>query len=1431
MAELNSFFSLKTDIKREPGPSGYVSSRRIPKAEPIQPVKRNFVGTEYGEEERRAELDNMKKFAEFESTAKRRKYQSDEESSNEGASTIATMDRIDDVYNRYDFTRTLPDLPIIEMKDLILETIKANPVVILEGATGCGKSTQVPQFILDDGFKRKKSVNIIVTQPRRIAAISIANRVAKERGLPNLPHLIGYQIGLSVKTNADTRITFCTTGVLLEKLVACGTLSNYTHIILDEVHERSQDMDFLFIVIKKLWLTAPNVRIILMSATIEAAEFAAYFSNYSGGPNNEQKPAPIIKVDKKTNFQVQSFTLDDLSKIIIDKSITFELSNPEMKEEMYLTALRLIIIFDRIDNTDELRLNKKPTILIFLPGYYEIGYMGKLIAEYARILQEDPIVVLLHSMITHEEQARAMKTPPADKRMIILATNIAESSITVPDVKYVIDFCLTKHNIIDTTTNITSLQLAWCSRSSCRQRAGRTGRTMNGRVYRLVPKDFYENQMDETSKPEMVRCPLEKVVLKAKQLNMGSPCTVIAWAMDRPTKYDIENTILLLKEAGAMLRTAEGHHSDDDGDITLIGHVMTALPVDFLIAKLIVLGFCFNVLSECIIIGAGLTTKSIFQQGTKNVVRFYSKKMVWSDGSGSDLFAILKAYNAYADRIKKQQEIKNWADRYYLNERSLSEMSDLIKDIKERLDRFGIKDNEETNRTNWTSTEKSLILKVVIAGAFYPNYFVHSSSEMEQREISRVLNGRDPSNTVYFTGFPEKYIRPLYVKSITKLMSPCTNLRENIQVSFDEGTEKVFVSFNQTRMSIEANTDADLNVVEMGPEETCIEVYKALKLKKSSKQLVLRVMHPFDAQKFAEEMGVGSLVQGKWICKKKTIENIEMLCLPRKDVRRVKGKITHYDTNFNRFWFRSSEEEKYFRVIQSELNSSKDIEEFQTYDDIEIGQVVAAFYDGVYNRAKVLLAIEGADTVLYHVMLLDIGSDVMVEFSELRRLRGVSAQYTDIPPRVFECRLAFIQPSEMHSHRYEWQSIMAEFQKLISDEITTVEIYSVERGVASVSIYIDDQTVQNFLIGEGFARATDENFMSKLDHDQRIKKQKEIGGRYDDECDAMEEEMRKMMPIEEACETEEPNMSTRHITVTLNGPKSPLECELSSSLHQSKYQSKHVIVDTHSVNSILLKANPQDTFEKYVVAASVTQSQRESKLTVHETSLMPSIPGFGPLMALLFSPYCEFFRDSYKSRYTAILCGLGEHPSTKQPIYGEHDAVFNLDVEIDSTDIETINRCRVIMDTFLQMKPDQKQPKVMEWNRHDLTSKIKTEILSLLEKQRPLMGISYNSDMRWSKYHPNDLIRAKSVFPLTAIFPTHNILSLAAADSPDRLYYHHDLVENNKELHQTSKSDVALRRPVNCRLCLMELDTVADLKIHLYSRLHSEREKKILSGH
>lgn len=234
-----------------------------------------------------------------------------------------------------------------------------------------------------------------------------------------------------------------------------------------------------------------------------------------------------------------------------------------------------------------------------------------------------------------------------------------------------------------------------------------------------------------------------------------------------------------------------------------------------------------------------------------------------------------------------------------------------------------------------------------------------------------------------------------------------------------------------------------------------------------------------------------------------------------------------------------------------------------------------------------------------------------------------------------------------------------------------------ENGVACVFIVEDNRstnrTVQEILIDEGIARTADENFMSKVDHDLRVRTQAIKSSHFEDECDAVVDEMRRMLPFEEECDVKEPpDMTKRHIVITLKGPKSPLESCIYSCLNMAKSQSKKVGIETNSVNSVLLEASPQDSFEKYVVAANVTETQSKTELCARETTIMPNIPGFGPLMALIFSPHCEFFRDKYKSRYVSIICGLGQHPKNKYPLYAEHDSVFNLDCEIDVDDIEKV---------------------------------------------------------------------------------------------------------------------------------------------------------------
>lgn len=180
-----------------------------------------------------------------------------------------------DIYATYNFNASKAIYPITHYKTCILNAIKESPFVVLEGPTACGKTTQVPQFIMDEAHKEKKYCNIIIAQPRRIAASSNAERVANERNW-QVGTLVGYQIGFDEKKHlsVDTRILFCTTGILLEKLIRTKNFGNYTHIILDEVHERNKDMDFLFVVLKKLFVSVvprPKVKIIIMSATIQAS--------------------------------------------------------------------------------------------------------------------------------------------------------------------------------------------------------------------------------------------------------------------------------------------------------------------------------------------------------------------------------------------------------------------------------------------------------------------------------------------------------------------------------------------------------------------------------------------------------------------------------------------------------------------------------------------------------------------------------------------------------------------------------------------------------------------------------------------------------------------------------------------------------------------------------------------------------------------------------------------------------------------------------------------------------------------------------------------------------------------------------------------------------------------------------------------------------
>lgn len=418
---------------------------------------------------------------------------------------------------------------------------------------------------------------------------------------------------------------------------------------------------------------------------------------------------------------------------------------------------------------------------------------------------------------------------------MLLINKIAISTI-------VIDLCLTKGLYTDTATNMSTLRLEWASRNNCIQRAGRAGRLMDGRVYRMVSKTFYNDMLSQSAVPEMLRSPLEHVVLKSKLLEMGAPHSILALAMDQPDLADVKNTILVLKELGGLLRTCSGRVSEHDGDLTFIGRVMSAVPLDVRVTRLILFGHCFSVLDECIIIAAGLNVKSIFQMPFNKSLHSYAKKLRWSDASGSDLFAILKAYRTWSGLHREQHLVAKsepmWCQRNFLNMKSLKEMANLVAELTERLSRLGIVEQTGALGVHWTAAEKSVILKCVIAGAFYPNYFMRlSHDEQSYRDIFKQLNGRDPDTTVFFSGFNQKYVGPLYVSAIKDLFQPADIERELIHVSFDGQSEKIFVTFKPNH-----NKMAGDDLLEAMPGKVLPEVYKVLKMRKSGVQFTLRVM-------------------------------------------------------------------------------------------------------------------------------------------------------------------------------------------------------------------------------------------------------------------------------------------------------------------------------------------------------------------------------------------------------------------------------------------------------------------------------------------------------------------------------------------------------------------------------------------------------------
>ncbi|KFP59037.1 Putative ATP-dependent RNA helicase DHX57, partial [Cathartes aura] len=630
-------------------------------------------------------------------------------------------------------------LPAWQERETILDLLKSHQVLVVSGMTGCGKTTQIPQFILDASLQGSPSrvANIICTQPRRISAISVAERVAKER-TERIGLIVGYQIRLESVKSSATRLLYCTTGVLLRRLEGDLTLQGITHVIVDEVHERTEESDFLLLVLKDIMVQRPDLRVILMSATLNAELFSQYFHS-----------CPIVNIPGRT-FPVDEFFLEDviaMTRYVLEDSSPYRRKTKQEKNQngrhkrtafeeveedlrragilegtdtvvrdsdpdQKLTLKQLLTRYKGVNKTvlktmsvmdlDKVNLElieallewivagrhsyPPGAVLIFLPGLAEIKMLYEQLQSNALFNNRHSkrcVVYPLHSSLSSEEQQSVFLRPPAGVTKIIISTNIAETSVTIDDVVYVIDSGKMKEKRYDPSKGMESLEDTFVSKANALQRKGRAGRVASGVCFHLFSSHHYNHQLIKQQLPEIQRVPLEQLCLRIKILEMFSAQSlhsVLSRLIEPPRTDSLRASKLRLQDLGALT---------PDEKLTPLGYHLASLPVDVRIGKLMLLGTIFRCLDPALTIAASLAFKSPFVSPWDKREEANKKKLEFAVGN-SDYLALLQAYKGWSLSIKEgSQASYNYCRENFLSGRVLQEIASLKRQFTELLSDIG----------------------------------------------------------------------------------------------------------------------------------------------------------------------------------------------------------------------------------------------------------------------------------------------------------------------------------------------------------------------------------------------------------------------------------------------------------------------------------------------------------------------------------------------------------------------------------------------------------------------------------------------------------------------------------------------------------------------------------------------------------------------
>jgi len=547
-------------------------------------------------------------------------------------------------------------LPVAASKDLIQAHLLEHQTVIVSGDTGCGKTTQLPKYCLELDLDSDKLIGC--TQPRRIAAITVAERVKEELGDDG--DKVGYKIRFRDRTGKGTRIKFMTDGILLAETRNDPLLRNYSTLIIDEAHERSLNIDFLLGFVKNLLPNRPDLKLIITSATIDTEVFAAHFSD-----------APVVYVEGRTYpVEIHYSPVDE---------------EPEDDKKNYIDHCVKTIL--------DVHNHEKPgDILVFLPTEKDIRSCCTMLGGSI----EQATVLPLFGRLQAGDQKKIFL--PTQQRKIVVATNVAETSITVPNIRYVVDSGLARESFYNSRAKTNSLPIRRISKANCDQRKGRCGRVGPGICIRLYSEEDY-NDRPQYSLPEIKRSNLAEVILQMTSLNLGRPEKFPF--VDAPVSGAIRDGYRLLTELSAI---------DSKGQLTRNGRLMAKLPIDPCISRIIIEAQKNNCVKEIKIIGSVL---AIQDPRVRPAEREKEADLAHKEFAHphSDFMVLLNIWNGFHgvhDQVKSWSRLKKFCKRYYLSFQRMREWFDLHEQMSRILDRHkGFKEN--SNEASYAAIHRSLL--------------------------------------------------------------------------------------------------------------------------------------------------------------------------------------------------------------------------------------------------------------------------------------------------------------------------------------------------------------------------------------------------------------------------------------------------------------------------------------------------------------------------------------------------------------------------------------------------------------------------------------------------------------------------------------------------------------------------------------------------